>query len=62
MPVVKVTQSAANAEEGSALYEALRVINQIQAAVVELDADATGGGVVTTMPDTIQFKETGAPV
>lgn len=61
MAVKKVTQSAANAAEGSAIYVLALIVNQIVAALAELDADATGGGVVTTAPDTIEFEETGAP-
>lgn len=34
-----VTQSAANAAEGSAVYELARIVNQLQAVVAELKAD-----------------------
>lgn len=61
MAVKTVTQSAANADKDSLVYELARIVNQLQAAVMELDADATGGGVVSVEPDTIEFVETGAP-
>lgn len=61
MAVKKVPQSAANAADGSAIYVLALIVNQIVAALVELDADATGGGVVSVTPDTIEFEETGAP-
>jgi hypothetical protein len=37
--IQKVTQSAANAVKGSAVYELARIVNQLQAAVAELKAD-----------------------
>jgi hypothetical protein len=61
MPEIAVTQSAANADKDSLVYELARIVNQISAAIVELDADATGGGVVSILPDTITFRETGDP-
>lgn len=61
MAEVTVSQSVANAGKDSLAYELARIINQIAAAIVELDADATGGGVVTTLPDTLTFRETGDP-
>lgn len=59
--MAKTEVAQVRAAQGTALYEAILQINQIVAALVELDADATGGGVVTTMPAGITFRETGDP-
>lgn len=72
MAEITVAQSAANAAEGSAVYELARIVNQLQAVVAELKADynahkhgASADGptllVAAADADTIKFRATGVP-
>lgn len=52
---------AADVKAHGVIEALVAIVNQLSAAVAELDADATGGGVVSTLPDSIVLLNGNTP-